>query len=452
MLAGMILGPLVAVALLLVFHDIREWQAEQALRTRLSAVVAQPEQYSTRIISSDPVVRLAGDVRLEQEGEALLRMPDGVHEYETDNRALLVALTTTPRGRYAVAQDISVIERGEQFAFVAAPAGSVIAVIAALVLGFRISRRYLLPLENLAHQVSEGRDGELDASRQDSNYGEIAELATALTHYRDRMSAALARERAFSADVSHELRTPIAIIQNAAEILEESPDRSLGEQKALARIRHAATRMQETVGAMLLLVRERTPDDPEDSVSVADCVDNVLRYPEIAAAAQSIPIAWRRDANPFVDMPAAVVEVIVVNVVRNALQHSQGTWVSVRLCSDRLIVADDGVGMKPVDVTQAERSGATGENSLGLGLSLVDRLATRFGGSLSFYSGNGAASSCWTMQTQAGSGNDVAGPVHETGGPATNADSKERSDAPLHGTRVEWQFAPVVHSHPPGKR
>jgi signal transduction histidine kinase len=103
-------------------------------------------------------------------------------------------------------------------------------------------------------------------------------------------------------------------------------------------------------------------------VSVAECLQALRsRLPVPAAGAPALE--WRSQAEPMVRAPRAVVEAVAGNLIRNAQEHSVGRRIEVRLEDDRLIVEDDGVGI----------SGArTAPPGRGVGLSLVQRLCTRF--------------------------------------------------------------------------
>jgi signal transduction histidine kinase len=144
--------------------------------------------------------------------------------------------------------------------------------------------------------------------------------------------------------------------------------------------------MNETVTVLLTLVREPRAPQPEETVSVAECLQALReRLPSPPAGPA---LRWHSQGRAVVHAPRAVVEAIAGNLIRNAQEHSVGSRIDVRLENDRLVVEDDGVGFG----AQAARPGR------GLGLSLVKRICERFN---------------WVLQI----------------------DSR-----PGEGTRVEWRF------------
>ena len=364
--AGAVVGPLLAAALLWITYEIEERAVARAASVRLEEVILRPQDFSLR--EAVPGVLVLTNFSTSAFPADMLLLPDGVHEYETEKDAWFVALRTTASGRYAVVEDISALEQRERLILPTVAAGTVLSIVLSLGLGVHLSRRLVAPLVQLAEGVA--RAEPLDQATplaQDFPDREVATLAAALDVYASRMRQSLQREREFSADVSHELRNPLAVIQNAAELIEDDPRASEISRRAAGRLREAAQHMSETVSVLLMLVRERGTPLPEENVSVAECL-RVLRERLPAPHAGAPQLQWRSRAEPVVRAPRAVVEAVAGNLIRNAQEHSVASRIEVRLENDRLVVEDDGVGI-------AARAASPGR---GLGLSLVHRLCARF--------------------------------------------------------------------------
>ena len=380
--AGAVLGPLLATSLLWLTYELEERAVSRIASSRLEEVIRSPQDFALR--EAAPGVQVLTNFSTSAFPREMLRLPDGVHEYETERDAWFVALRTTPAGRYAVVEDITALERRERLTALAVTGGTVLAMVLALALGSQLSRRLVAPLAQLAEDVS--RADPLHPSRpsrQDFPDREVATLAAALERYASRVRDSLLREREFSSDVSHELRNPLAVIQNAAELIEDDPRAGDTARRAAARIRVAAEHMNETVTVLLMLVREGRPGLPEETVSVAECVESLMREPLSPGDGEAPRMQWRSGARPCVRAPRAVVEAIAGNLIRNAQEHSIGRTVEVRLEPDRLVVSDDGVGIAAADLARiVERGPQAPTGGRGVGLSLVQRLCERFGWSL----------------------------------------------------------------------
>jgi signal transduction histidine kinase len=373
---GAVLGPLLAAALLWATYEWEERAVARLASERLTQVMARPEEFGLRELAQVPGVRVLSNFGTALFPSEMLRLPDGIHEYETaGGDAWFIALGSGPTGRYAVVEDITALEKRERLTAVVVAGGTALAMYLALWIGMYLSRRLLAPLVQLAERVSEASPaGPRQPLAPDFAADEVGTLAAALDRHASRMHEALRREREFSADVSHELRTPLTVIHNAAELIGDDGGASERTRRAAQRIRAAAEHMNETVMVLLTLVREERPASPDERVCVAECVETLLRERLGPAAAGAPEMHWRLRARPEVQAPRAVVDAIAANLIRNAQQHSMGQHVQISLEQDRLVVKDDGVGI------QAEQRPPSAGS--GLGLSLVQRLCARFGWSL----------------------------------------------------------------------
>lgn len=420
---ALLLGPIVAGLVFTLTHEIEERVVERSLAEYLNDVRADPQQYALREFPGAPGVQVLASVRLDHLPGAMLALEDGVHEYETDGGAWMVALATTPDGRLAVVEDITAMEERERLGFVVVAMAVVLTAGLALLLGFYVSRRVIAPVLELSDRLNRAGGGEqlfLPAGGQPARLAEgfgddeVGRLARALDEYRFEVVASIQREKSFSAHASHELRNPLSVIQNAAELLEEEPNLSARSQRALERIRHTARRMNETISALLLLVRYRAePGGREVGLRwcIEDLVENEGAALEQCGEGGGMECFFDFRAEPVVRAPQAAVEIVVRNLVRNALEHSAGTRVDVVLFDDCLVVSDNGQGVDAAvleeingtDLSESrERPGFTGG---GLGLSLVRRLCQHYGWRLRLDSEAGSGTrACWSFGPTEGQG------------------------------------------------
>ena len=379
---GAVLGPLLTAALLWTTYELEERAVAEMATRRLKEVMADPGQFGLRDLPQVPGVRILSNFSTSSFPSAMLRLPDGVHEYEAPGGdAWFVALGTTSRGRYAVVEDISALEKRERITLLVVAGATALAMYLALWMGLYSSRRLLEPLVQLAQRVSDASPaGPRTPLAPDFANDEVGTLAAALDRHANRMQEALRREREFSADVSHELRNPLAVIQNAAELIEEDPGASDANRRAAERIRIAAEHMNETVTVLLTLVREERPGSHDEVVSVAERVE-ALRERLAPGAAGGPRMQFSIDASPEVQAPRAVVDAIATNLIRNAQQHSMGRNVKVAVEADRLVVTDDGIGIPAshLPANADHRAPPSPTAGSGLGLSIVQRLCVRFG-------------------------------------------------------------------------
>lgn len=219
-----------------------------------------------------------------------------------------------------------------------------------------------------------------------------------LARAEEARSAAEAANRAkdeFLAMLGHELRNPLAAVTNAVALLDHaavSPEAALRARRIIARQTAQLARLTDDLldaGRVITgkIVLHREPLD------LAEVVTRVLVTLDLGRhhVVQDLASAW-------VDGDPMRIEQIVANLVGNALKYTRedGT-ITVRVTAAPgeavLVVRDDGIGMAPELAARAFELFAQGDRpldraagGLGIGLTLVQRLAQLHGGMASIFS------------------------------------------------------------------
>ena len=233
---------------------------------------------------------------------------------------------------------------------------------------------------------------------------ELQPLIDTIAHLLVRVQDAIERERRFTDDAAHELRTPLTAIKTHLQVLrlacgESGLHGAAGE--ALANAQQGVARLHRTLEQLLLLARLEGAAKPESPQRV-DALHAALLAIDDASAGVAQGVA---SSGPHVELQAAssaaslaVPETLLVSALRNlldnALRHSPKPG-SVVLRIERLpgrvafCVLDEGPGMTDAERAQAAQrfwrrgsGGADGDTGSGLGLSIVDAIARRYGGEL----------------------------------------------------------------------
>ena len=270
------------------------------------------------------------------------------------------------------------------------PLAFVLLVIYGLMfIAFRMSQQAISPIVQLANYLEEFRVGEdhhrvleLKPMRAQEDM-EVAAMLDALDHFTQRVDAFIERERVFTRDASHELRTPVAVFKATLDLLEKNADRPPGEKAALARMRRTVTEMESLIETLLLLASENMPE--MEVVSVNEVLHREID--QLAALAGSsgtrLDLAEQNDLS--VHAPKQVVQMLLSNLLRNAVAYTPGGEIRVAVEDHAVTIADTGVGMTRGEVESAFEPFFRGENARvhkkghGLGLSIVKRMVDRFG-------------------------------------------------------------------------
>ena len=263
---------------------------------------------------------------------------------------------------------------------------------------YRLSQRAVSPIVRLAGYLEDfdfnanleiSRDLEPLRAHADA---EVVSMIQAVEHFTTRLSAFVDRERNFTRDAGHELRTPVAIFKGSLDLLEQNTDRPAHEQKALARMRRTVSDMESLLETLLLLAREEQVEMPREDVSVNAVVAGQLELLQPMAERAENSLALHEHAELRVRAPEKVLEIVLGNLIRNAINYTQGGRVDVTVTDRSVQVGDTGVGMSGEELKNAfepfyradESRGVT--RGHGLGLAIVKKLVHQAGWSISAHS------------------------------------------------------------------
>ena len=290
--------------------------------------------------------------------------------------------------------------------------GALIALLA--VCGNWLIGRGLAPLRRMAYTADLiTRNGDLaarmpDAGGQQETGRLAAAINTMLARIQHSFSARLRSEqkiRQFAADASHELRTPLTTIRGYAELYRAN---ALGPEElpnAMRRIEQEAERMSMLVAELLELARLDRPSsldlsETDLTVLAKDAVADARAVEPDRELSTSVP----RSLVVTADEPR--IRQVLANLLGNVRAHTPpGTPATVRLYPEGngavIEVSDQGPGMSEHDAALAFDRFHRGEGALaaaaagrpapgghdgtevassGLGLSIVQAIATAHGG------------------------------------------------------------------------
>jgi PAS domain S-box-containing protein len=200
---------------------------------------------------------------------------------------------------------------------------------------------------------------------------------------------------AFSRELAHELRTPIGHVQGLAHLLvSKAGDRLAPEEMQLLGLQLQAVRhMRDTVDALLALARSTVQpmlfEDLDLSVLAVDVIAQLPLLPREA------PVDWQIAPGMRLRASAAALRIVLQNLLGNAAKFTRreaAPRVQVRL--DRidgehlkLTVTDNGAGF-PAELAErlfrpfGRLHGDEDYQGTGIGLTIVQRIAERHGGTV----------------------------------------------------------------------
>jgi signal transduction histidine kinase len=274
-----------------------------------------------------------------------------------------------------------------------------------------LSRRTLVPLTRL---VESARN--LDAtnpgwSLADVGAGdELDDMRHAFNDLLSRLHVAYERQRRFSSEASHQLRTPVAIIAGHLEVALRS-DRTPEEYRRIVQLAHRrAVDLGKIVESLLFLSRAGAAMLPQlESTELRAWLLEFLESRAECPRSGDIVIRQVDGDALWVRAQPHLLGQLLVNLLDNACKYSPpGSRVEIALAKDGgfalLSVEDFGCGIAHEDFARIfepfyRASQSTPERvvGVGLGLSVVKRIADAFGGTVIVQStvGEGSRFEVW---------------------------------------------------------
>ncbi len=218
---------------------------------------------------------------------------------------------------------------------------------------------------------------------------EVHELAGALDQMTQKLTERAEYIAGFAANASHELKTPLTGIRGAVELLQEDWDSMPTEQRDrfLQNIDSDAERMQRLVSRLLELARIESSTDEVDQTPLRETIEEICN-----GFGEQVRIDVSQ-APPTIAMSREHLETAVRNLVDNAVRHSGGKPVDLRVWHDgtrvQIAVSDRGHGISAGNLGRIfDRFFTTDRDNggTGLGLAIVKAIADLRGGEIAVVS------------------------------------------------------------------
>jgi two-component system sensor histidine kinase MtrB len=267
-----------------------------------------------------------------------------------------------------------------------------------------VVRQVVRPVRQAAAAAEQFAGGDLDQRLAVIGEDDLAKLAVSY----NGMAASIQRQirqleefgglqRRFTSDVSHELRTPLTTVRMAADVLHASREHfPAGLARSTELLVDELDRFEALLGELLEISRldAGVEELAADFIDVRPIATRAVEQVRVIAgnAGSSVEMVLPED-DVIAEVDARRVERILRNLLANAVDHSEGKPVVLRMAANETAVAitvrDRGVGLRSgeaglvfnrfwrADPSRNRRTGGTG-----LGLAISQEDARLHGGEL----------------------------------------------------------------------
>ena len=399
-LFGAVLGIVYAIAVYISLDAIDDHLIDSRLEEEVEHFIAHYQRYNTYPQPTSPYI--TAYIGTENMPLYVLNMIDGSTEgfYEThiaeEEYHIAIQKLQGKEKRLYLLYEVSALEFTEKRKIgirLVLIAGVALIIGLGIWIGWLTSRKVIAPVAHLSDLVNKSGPENLPTDLSKTFYNdEVGVLAKALEQAMKRVETHVEREYRFSRYASHELRTPVTIIKGAVGLLKKKiSDENDPAYRPLKRIERAVTNMENIIETLLWLSREDEALDQSQVLAIGPIVRETIEQNRYLLADKPIEIELFPENDPQLPIPAPIFQIMLTNLIRNAIQHTASGKISITIETDRVSVSDTGVGMESDDLklfTQLDLHGNRYQG-FGLGLSIVKRLCDRLGWRLKIESEKG---------------------------------------------------------------
>lgn len=207
--------------------------------------------------------------------------------------------------------------------------------------------------------------------------------------------------------LAHDLRSPLSSIKGCAVLLKESEDLNEESKKIADYINQSSNKINDMILKILDVeaIESGNKNMKMESLALKGVIEEVLLEQQAHAGNKSISLNFREQHNYQVSADYVYLSQVIENLISNAIKFSKrgdAVHISTAKKQDliRITVADHGQGIAKKDQEKIFKKFQTigsrpteGEDSVGLGLSIVKKYTEMMGGVVSFHSVEGEGSS-----------------------------------------------------------
>jgi signal transduction histidine kinase len=285
--------------------------------------------------------------------------------------------------RLYLAFDTTDVSKRRAILLILLVAGGLVSTVVMVISGFWLFRKYLLPVSQLADELADLSPDDPRIRFEEKYKGfEVGSIARSFDEFMNRMDDFVEREQSFTAAISHELRTPISVISTATDLLELRgiADQQLGP---VERIKSSTKYMAQVIETLLFFARNTnvTIEKTLPEISLHEVFVDVVKRYQALAADKNLTLKYERESSIKARISENHLEIILGNLIRNAVDNTDEGGVEVALQENGFSVGDTGRGIEADEISEIVKMKYHRINSqgCGLGLYLVKSICSVYG-------------------------------------------------------------------------
>ncbi|REC73033.1 sensor histidine kinase [Epilithonimonas hispanica] len=265
----------------------------------------------------------------------------------------------------------------------------VLLIFSILVINNLVLQKLWKPFYELLHELKNYRLGAgktfPKAETKTKEFADLQEAVTTLLNYSEKTYE---QQKEFIGNASHELQTPLAIAISKLELLMERENFSENQAEKIAEILEIIERLVRLNKSLLLLTKiENKQFFDNKEISLNEIVAKNINDLEDIADFKEVKISSQENAQLSVNADSVLMNIIVSNLLRNAIFHNiKNGKVVVEISEHYLTVKNTGnlQSLAQEKIFTRFQKNKENQSGTGLGLAIVKAIAELYEFSVSY--------------------------------------------------------------------
>ncbi|WP_317898044.1 type IX secretion system histidine kinase PorY [Aurantibacillus circumpalustris] len=212
---------------------------------------------------------------------------------------------------------------------------------------------------------------------------EFNSLNESLNKMTEKIHSDFLQQKEFTENASHEMQTPLAVIKANIGLLIQSPNLTEQEMGQLAAIDDTTKKLASLNKALLLLAKiENNQFKEAEIIDIEKTIRKIKENFEDLLDTKEIKLNTQITSPLSVKMNSALADILFTNLLQNAIRHNfKGGEIKIELSTQSITISNTGENLKvkPDDLFTRFKKNEASNESMGLGLAIVQSICVLYG-------------------------------------------------------------------------
>ena len=261
-------------------------------------------------------------------------------------------------------------------------------VIGAIGVGLIVSNRLFKPFRETLQRIKDFKLQEKQPiEARQTNVQEFDDMNQFVEEMTRKAIRDYVNVKEFAENASHEIKTPLAIAQGKLELLEET-DLDQTQHQYVEASRRSIRKLSKLSASLGLLTKiDNQEFDAEEEVDFSALIEQSLEAFRELINLNGLRIESDIEPDVRQQMHPVLADVLWTNLFQNAIKHNREEGqIFITLTAQHLIIKNTGAppSTDPEELFQRFKKSDQNSSSIGLGLSIVRRIAKRNGFAINY--------------------------------------------------------------------